>query len=91
MEKEQLDLRSIGLIINGTVWVKNLYLVPNKSQTILEAVLLFKTICLGVQSHPEDQGDFRQGLTVSISFSEFNNQLELSVYMCCSYMVLIPM
>ena len=23
-------------------------------------------ICLGVQSHPEDQGDFGQGLTVNI-------------------------
>ena len=44
-------------------------------------------ICLGVQSHPEDQGDFGQGLTVNIW--ECNNQLELSVYnMCCSYMVL---
>ena len=43
-------------------------------------------ICLGVQSHPEDQGDFGQGLTVNIS--ECNNLLELSVYnMCCSYMV----
>ena len=43
-------------------------------------------ICLGVQSHPEDQGDFGQGLTVNIS--ECNNQLELSVYnMCSSYMV----
>ena len=40
----------------------------------------------GVQSHPEDQGDFGQGLTVNIS--ECNNQLELSVYnMCSSYMV----
>ena len=44
-------------------------------------------ICLGVQSHPEDQGDFGQGLAVNIS--ECNNLLELSVYnMCCSYMVL---
>ena len=34
-------------------------------------------ICLGVQSHPEDQGDFGLGLTVNIS--ECNNQLELSV------------
>ena len=43
-------------------------------------------ICLGVQSHPEDQGDFGQGLAVNIS--ECNNLLELSVYnMCCSYMV----
>ena len=30
VEKEQLNLKSTGLIINGTVWVKNLYLVPNK-------------------------------------------------------------
>ena len=43
-------------------------------------------ISLGVQSHPEDQGDFGHGLTVNIS--ECNNQLELSVYnMCSSYMV----
>ena len=91
MEKEQVNLTSTSLIINGTVWVNNLYLVPNKSQTIsfwiLEAVLLWKTICLGVQSHPADQGDFGQGLTVNIW--ECDNQLEFSVYnMCCSYMVL---
>ena len=91
VEKEQLNLTSTGLIINGTVWVKNLYLVPNKSQTIsfwiLEAILLWITICLGVQSHPKDQGDFGQGLAVNIS--ECNNRLELSVYnMCCSYMAL---
>ena len=43
-------------------------------------------ICLGVQSHPEDQGDFGQDLTVHIS--ECNTQIELSVYnMYCSYMV----
>ena len=43
-------------------------------------------ICLGVQSHPEDQGDLGQGLTVNMW--ECNNQIELSVYnMCCSYMV----
>ena len=81
--KQNFSLTSTGLIINGVVWVKNLYLVPNKSQTIsfwiLEAVLFWKTICLGVQSHPEDQGDFGQCLTVNIS--ECNNLLELSVYM----------
>ena len=33
---------------------------------ILEAVLLWKIICLGVQSHPEDQGDFGQDLIVNI-------------------------
>ena len=44
-------------------------------------------VCLGVQSHPEDQGDLGQGLTVNIW--ECNNRIELSVYnMCCSYMVL---
>ena len=44
-------------------------------------------ICLGVQSHPEDQGDLKQGLTANIS--ECNNPLKLSVYnMCCSYMAL---
>ena len=44
-------------------------------------------ICLGVQSHPEDQGDLGQCLTVNIW--ECNNQIELGVYnMCCSYMVL---
>ena len=52
VEKEQLSLKSTGLIINGTVWVKNLYIVPNKSQTIsfwiLEAVLLWKTIYVWV-------------------------------------------
>ena len=38
-----------------------------------------KPLCFqGVQSHPEDQGNFGQGLTVSIW--EFNNQLELSVH-----------
>ena len=52
-----------------------------------KAVLLQKTICWYiVQSHPEDHGDFGQGSTVNIS--ECNNQLELSVYMWCSYMVL---
>ena len=35
-------------------------------------------VCLGVQSHPEDRGDFGQGSTVNIS--ECNNQLELSIY-----------
>ena len=44
-------------------------------------------ICLGVQSHPKDQGDFEQASTLNIS--ECNTQLELSTYnMCCSYMVL---
>ena len=44
-------------------------------------------VCLGVQSHPKDQDDFGQGLTVNIS--ECKNQLEFGVYkMCCSYMVL---
>ena len=62
-----------------------------KSQTIqfwiLEAVLLWKTICWCVQSHPEDRGDFGHGSKENIS--ECNNQLELSVYnMWCSYMVL---
>ena len=95
MEKEQLNLTATGLIINGTVWVNNLhvYLVPNKSQTIsfwiLEAVLLWKTICLGVQSHPEDQGDFGQGLTVNIW--ECNNQLELSVCVALTWYLLIPL
>ena len=47
----------------------------------------FYSICLGVQSHPEDQGEFGRGLTVNIS--ECNNLLELCVYnMCWSYMVL---
>ena len=38
--------------------------------------------CLGVQSHPEHQGDFGQGSTVNIS--ECNNQLELSVHVLLS-------
>ena len=42
---------------------------------------------VGVQSHPEHQGDFEQGSTLNIS--ESNDQLELSTNnMCCSYMVL---
>ena len=45
---------STGLIIPGAVWVKHFYTVQNKSQfLILGAVLLWKTICLGVQSHPK--------------------------------------
>ena len=82
VEKEQSNLPSTGLIINGDVWVKHLCHVHNKSQTIqfwiLEAVLLWKTICWCVQSHPEDRGDFEQGSTENIS--ECNNHLELSVY-----------
>ena len=35
VEKEQSNLPSTGLIINGAVWVKLLYDVRNKSQTIL--------------------------------------------------------
>ena len=78
-------------LINGAVWDNKLYLVPNKPKTISfwipEAVLLWKTICLGVQSHHEDQGDFEQGSTLNIS--ESNNQLELSTYNnVTSYMVL---
>ena len=43
-------------------------------------------ICLGVQSHLEDWGEFEHGSTENIS--ECNNQLESSMYnMCCSYMV----
>ena len=34
VEKEQSNLPSTGLIINGAVWVKHLYHVHNKSQTI---------------------------------------------------------
>ena len=53
-----------GLIEHGAVWVKTLHFVQNKSQTILfwflEEVLLWKNICLGVQRHPKDQGDFEQ-------------------------------
>ena len=91
MEKEQSNLPSTGLIINGAVLVKHLCHVHNKSQTIqfwiLEAVLLWKTICRCVQSHPEDRGDFEQGSTEHIS--ECNNHLELSVYnMWCFSMVL---
>ena len=57
--------------------VKYFYIVQNKSQTIsfwiLQAVYFGKPyICLGVQSHPEDRGDFEQGSTVNIS--ECNNQ-----------------
>ena len=61
-----------------------------------KAVLLWNTInhtciSLGVQNHPEDQGDFGQGLTIDISECTCNNQLELSTCvcnMCCCYMVL---
>ena len=70
VEKEQLNLTSTGLMINGTVWVNNIYLVPNKSQTShfesLRQYYYGKPLCLGVQSHPEDQGDFGQSLTVNI-------------------------
>ena len=93
MEKEQLNPTSTGLIRNGAVWVENLYLVPNKSQTILfwilEVVLFWKTIIIyvWVSKVTQKPGWFGQGLTVNIW--ECNNQLELSVYnMCCSYMVL---
>ena len=42
---------------------------------------------LHVQSHPEDRGDFGQGLTNDIS--EYTFRMELSIYgMCCSYIVL---
>ena len=34
VEKEQSNLPSTGLIINGAVWVKHLYHVHDKSQTI---------------------------------------------------------
>ena len=79
-----------------TAWVNNLYLVPNKSQTIsfviLEAVLLWKTIYMFVcPKSPRRPGWVwtrfnSKGLTV---IWECNNQLELSVYnMCCSDMVL---
>ena len=53
----------------------------------LKPVLLWKTIYLGVQSHHEDQGDFGQVFFLTVNISECNNQLELSVYMCSSYMV----
>ena len=43
-------------------------------------------IRLDVQSYPKHHGDFGQGSTVNIS--ECNSQLELSVHMCYSYMVL---
>ena len=93
MEKEQSNLTSTGLIINGAVWVKYLNVLKrqNKSHTIsfgiLKAVLLWKTIWLGVQSHPEDWCDVEQGSTVHIS--ECNNQLELELSMCCSYTCMV--
>ena len=50
--------------------------LPQKSKnakiTVRENNGLY-SICLGVQSHPEDQGDLGQGLTVNIW--ECNNQL----------------
>ena len=39
------------------------------------SITLENHVCLGVQSHPEHQGDLGQGSTVNIS--ECNNQLEL--------------
>ena len=95
VDKEQWNITSAGLMISGAVWVKNLHLVQNKSQTlsfwILEVVLLWKIIlCLGIQSHPEDQGDFQQGSAVNIS--ECHNQLELSIYNMCAltWYLLVP-
>ena len=92
VEKEQFNLTSTGLIINGAVWFKA-YILSQIShrQSHFESLKQYYSgkpyICLGVQSHPEDQGDFEQGSTLNIS--ESNNQLELSTYnMCCSYMVL---
>ena len=35
VEKEQLNLKSTGLIINGTVWVKNLYIVPKVTNNLI--------------------------------------------------------
>ena len=92
VEKEQSNLPSTGLIINGAVWVKHLYHVHNivTDDIILNpqcSITLENHICWCVQSHPEDRGDFGQGSTENIS--ECNNLLELSVYnMWCSNMVL---
>ena len=93
MEKEQSNLPSTGLIINGAVWVKHLYHVSiiSHRQYNFESLKQYYFgklyICWCVQSHPEDRGDFGQGSKENIS--ECNNQLELSVYnMWCSYMVL---
>ena len=73
-----------GLIINGTVWV-NLSQMNHKQSHFesLRQYYLENHICLGVQSHPEDQGDFGQGLTVNIW--ECKHQLELSVGTCTYY------
>ena len=55
-EEKKSNLPSTGLIINGAVWVKHLYHVHNKSQTIyfgvLEVILLWKTTLV---CHPEDR------------------------------------
>ena len=82
--KEQSNPTSTGLMI---VWVKNVYLVQNKSQTLslwITEVVLENHICLGVQSHPEDQGDFEQGVQHYI----FQNVTITVEYICCIYMVL---
>ena len=45
-------------------------------------------ICLGVQRHPEDRGDFEQGSTV---ISECNSQLECSIIcVALTWHLLIP-
>ena len=72
VEKEQFNLTSTGLIINETVWVRNLYVVPNQishKQSNFESLRQYYfgiLLCLGVQSHPEDHCDFGQGSTVNI-------------------------
>ena len=65
-EKEQLNLTSKDLIINGTVWVKTYILSQiGHKQSHFESLRQYyfgkPYICLGVQSHPEDQGDLGQG------------------------------
>ena len=70
--EEQLNLTSTGLIMNGAVWVKTFILSQiSHRQSHFESLKQYyfgkPYICLGVQSRPEDQGDFGQGLTVNIS------------------------
>ena len=97
VEKEQLNLTSTGLIINGTVWVKNLYLSQiSHKQSNFESLRQYyfgKTyIFWGVQIvSTRRPGWFWTRFNISKYLRNpcNNHQLQLSVYnMCCSYMVL---
>ena len=66
----------------GLFELETLYLIQNSHrqyhfESLKQHYFGKPYICVGVHSHPEDQGDFEHGSTVSIS--ESNTQLEFSI------------